>query len=81
MPDSLDKICNATGIPRAEAISLWDEVKANSARLAACQRHEFQPLQPVISRRYQCAKCGGLVDSSAALWYGRGLQHAGTPDV
>ena len=60
--------------------AIWDEVRANQARLDACAGpHDFRPEDPppkIDMRRYVCAKCGGDVTSVNKLWYDRGLEHA-----
>lgn len=78
MPDSLDTISTATGIPRAEMLTIWGEVKANHALLDACPRHAFvreSPHGPRPGDKYRCRHCSGLVDASAAKWYQDGQKH------
>ena len=59
-------------------LSLWDEVKANRARLEACSRHDFPGPEPVsLGLRYTCRACGGWADGNSVLWYRRGLSHGG----
>lgn len=85
MSDSADKIAGATGIPRAELLAMWADVKANQQRLDGCLRHDFQLIpipvaelgRPFLGRKYLCANCDGTVDASAAHWYRLGLAHAG----
>jgi hypothetical protein len=59
---------------------LWEEVKANHARLEACPGHRFEPIEWVdtgkeIPRKHRCAVCGGWADSIAVIWYERGVAH------
>lgn len=58
---------------------IWDEVQANSARLALCRGHSFaaqiDPPGSRVRRRWRCANCQGTVDETAKLWYERGLAH------
>lgn len=67
------------GIPRAELQRIWDDVKANNARLDACTGpHEFSDVPPergTLVRYKVCAKCGGRLDKVHAHWYERGLKH------
>lgn len=72
--DGLAAVSAAAGITRTEALGLWEEVKANSATLAKCSRHDFPEPQP-MQRRITCRACGGWADTSAVIWYQRGLAH------
>ena len=57
--------------------AIWQEVKANHAKLEACSRHQFEPLQPgQILTKYRCTACLGEVDAIAKSWYEKGLEHA-----
>lgn len=61
----------------ARSEALLAEVRANSAKLAACKRHEFQPITPgLFGTRYVCPHCTGTADGVSVLWYNRGLEHA-----
>lgn len=78
MADSLDTLSAATGIGRASILELWEEVKANHARLDACPRHDFPDPEPgSLGKRYECRNCRGWTDASAVRWYRDGLKHGG----
>jgi transposase-like protein len=66
-------------VTREEASQILKEVKANQARLNACEGpHDFQPMGPTdkLRQRYRCSKCQGEVESLARTWYEDGLRHA-----
>lgn len=78
MNQQLQKLAQFTGIQRTELLSIWDEVKANQARLDGCQRHDFGSQDDrKLGARYACRLCGGTADASAVIWYSRGLAHGG----
>lgn len=65
-------------ITKAEAQAIWEQVKANGARLDGCAGpHEFQDTTPdkPIGKRYRCSKCTGEVEGSNVRWYEAGLKH------
>ena len=69
-------LSRATGIERETIVSIWEEVRANSARLESCARHAFPDPEPGrLAGRYTCANCQGWADGSAVFWYRRGLAH------
>ena len=66
-------------ITRADSQRIWEEVKANHARLDACEGpHDFKPHprpgRPALPD-HKCTKCGGVIDIIALSWYTRGLAH------
>lgn len=77
MADSLDTLCNATGIKRAEMLDLWAEVQANHARLETCAGHDFGQVEPgrLLNRKYECRNCHGWADAHAVAWYQKGVEH------
>lgn len=79
MPDSVDKLSEASGLHRTDLIELWASVKANADKLESCSRHMFVSIEPArkIGGKYVCTKCGGEADSIAVRWYRDGLRHAG----
>lgn len=60
-----------------ESKRLWEEVKANSAKLNACRRHRFEYEAVKIGQRIECAHCGGKLQLTDAGMYVRGYIAAG----
>jgi hypothetical protein len=59
---------------------IWDEVKANYAKLQACVGpHGFEDIDPgkTFGKRYRCRLCGGELDGAKVSWYQLGLEHGG----
>ena len=76
MADSLDKISAATGLNRETMLGILADVKANGAKLAACQRHEFFSESPgKMGAKWRCTACGGTVSGTNAHWYSLGRKH------
>lgn len=76
MTEQIQKLAQRTGIPKASLLSIWDEVKANHAKLDGCVRHDFGTADDrKLGARYACRACGGWADASAVTWYSRGLEH------
>lgn len=77
--DGAAMLSRLSGLPKAELLSLWDEVKANRARLESCSGHRFdKQLDPDGSRlrvRWECSVCRGTVDGQARAWYELGKAH------
>lgn len=75
-----DALSRVSGISRADMDGIWQEVKANHARLEACAGpHDFSvPHRTVgtLVRDWACSKCGGHVESTHRSWYETGLKHA-----
>lgn len=76
--DGASLVAGLAGISRPEALVLWEKVRANQERLAACPYHEFEPEADgdgpgsSVFARYACARCGGTVDRSAYHWHEAG---------
>lgn len=70
-------LMGAVGISRSESDRILQEVRANQARLDACQGpHDFGPIDSSnLPRTYRCSKCGGTVSTVHAIWYKKGLEH------
>lgn len=63
-----------------EARELWDRVVRNENALKTCKRHAFvRDVTPdrTFSKKWQCSRCGGEVNSTQKWWYELGLEHAG----
>lgn len=72
--DGVAVLSKVSGLPRAEVQELWQQVKANQARLDACPGpHRFDGHG---RRDYRCSECGGTVSAIAYVWYVAGLEHA-----
>lgn len=78
MTDSVDTISGLTGLPRKDLLDIWEQVKANTARLDACARHEFEAITPArpLKQRYRCIRCQGEVDAHAHHWHEIGRRQA-----
>lgn len=66
----------------AESRKLWEEVKANHARLSACEGPHDWEVDPSDTyhkldslKKRRCKKCGGVMDSIHALIYSQGVEH------
>lgn len=79
MNQPLVDLSRMTGLSPEEIRGLWSDVRANQARLDACEGpHSFdRPEDParVLGGRWRCSRCGGMVDGVAKGWYERGLEH------
>lgn len=75
--DSLDTLSTATGISRDTMLELWASVRANSALLDTCPRHDFEDQTPgkLLGKTFRCRACGGTADGVAVSWYQKGLAH------
>lgn len=63
--------------PSDEMLRIWQEVKANSAKLEACVGpHDFQPPEgsKAFAVKYTCSRCGGHLNAIEVIWYKRGLR-------
>jgi hypothetical protein len=63
--DGLGVLSEMSGLTRDDVASIWDEVRANHAKLVACTGHEFSLAskgRTFIDDRHKCAKCGGWVN-------------------
>lgn len=89
-----EKLPEITGVKPKEIDSILVAVKANSALLEKCARHDFsvvldrrtkQPLENAtpaqrFGAKFKCTHCGGTVDGLAKIWYDRGLKDASETD-
>ena len=55
---------------------LWEEVKANHARLDLCNYHEFERIGTDMPTRFKCKYCQGEIDGINYNWYMKGMTHA-----
>lgn len=83
--NTIEKIEDLTGLKRGEMDKIWQEVKANSAKLESCSLpHEFSVeyrRTGKLVRDWECSKCHGHVDIHAKKWYMQGIKDStkGTP--
>lgn len=55
---------------------LWDEARANVAKLDACANHAFAYSSgDILGRKYTCANCGGTIRGVDLSWYLDGRKH------
>lgn len=77
--DGIEVLSDITGISRDGIGSIWEQVKANVARLRSCERHDFsREYKRGGSVRYQCLRCRGTVDRLQKYWYEIGVLHGET---
>lgn len=63
---------------KAEMKKIFEEVKENHKKLDSCNLHDFSidnNPEKLYGRKYQCTKCGGVVDSVTKSWYESGVAH------
>lgn len=67
-------LSDLSGIPQDGVREIFEQVKANHAKLNACAYHEFDPIEGSrpTRRRYRCRHCGGEIDSIAFHWHEQG---------
>jgi len=64
-------LSDLSGIPQDGVRQIFEQVKANHAKLNACPFHDFAPLGGP-RKRYRCQNCGGEVDFHAYHWHEQG---------
>jgi hypothetical protein len=81
MTKSLDDIGQLVGLAPGEALAIWEQEKANKAKLDRCALHQFRLTEHVdanpITRgrlRFTCLHCGGTLQYTNILWYERGAK-------
>ena len=75
--NALEVLGKVSGLGTEEAKRIFEEVKANHARLAACERHDFEPIDAAKRRSpHRCRRCGGELNALNVSWYNRGLADA-----
>lgn len=75
--DGAEALSKVSGIPRTEVLSIWEQVKANSAKLRACPRHRFPGGDVKIGQKLTCLACGGEMGIPSIADYVRGYEAAG----
>lgn len=74
----VDTLASVLPVKRSIIQECWEKAKENQRLLATCQGHVFNTdLTPTrkLGKRWQCARCGGEVDSQAKKWYELGQAH------
>ena len=80
--DATGILAAVSGQSREQVTDLWEEVKANSARLRGCPRHRFPDASSlVLSPRMElvCESCGGKMRTVDVGLYIAGYEAAGGP--
>lgn len=75
--DGAAALSQLSGIPREKVLSIWEQVKANSARLKGCARHRFSGGKVKIGQKMTCLVCGGEMDLPRIGEYIRGYKAGG----
>lgn len=60
-----------------DARKIFEEVKANIAKLDGCKRHLFKGGAPDLGKKKRCEKCGGEMSLSDVAMYIKGYESAG----
>jgi hypothetical protein len=72
--DGAEVLGQVSGLGKSEVMRIWNEVKANSARLDSCVGpHDFRECGNPT--RLCCAKCLGMIPKTDVRWYLAGLAH------
>jgi hypothetical protein len=68
---ALEVIGQVTGLSSSTMNDVLQQVQANHAKLNGCERHDFDPIEPVkpLMQRYRCMHCGGEIDHHAWYWH------------
>ncbi|KKN18695.1 hypothetical protein LCGC14_0953110 [marine sediment metagenome] len=66
-----------SGLGSGEVDRIFEEVKANHAKLDACDGHDFEPCERIgeLVRSYKCMRCFGVLDAVNRRWYECGRVH------
>lgn len=75
--DPLNTLADLSGVSTADMKKIWEDVKANHKRMAECDNHIFflLPGDNPLRNKYECKRCGGIIDGIAYLWYTEGRKH------
>lgn len=74
--DGTEVLSRVSGLSKDAIRGIWDDVKANSARLQACARHRFDGGFQ-IGQKKVCLVCGGGMGLTDIGNYIRGYEAAG----
>ena len=80
--DGAQVLSDMSGISRAEVLSIWEQVKANRAKLDGCARHRFEGVRQVkLGSKHVCLVCGGEMGLTSIGDYIKGYEaHGGSVD-
>lgn len=76
--DGVGVMAEVSGLGRSEVKELWEQVRANSAKLESCRYHEFEqspqtaPLRSLTHQKYVCIHCKGEVNYQQYTWHEKG---------
>ena len=74
--DGAEVLSDASGLPKKEVNSIWDNVRKNHKLLEECVGpHEFLREGDRPPRQFRCTKCNGVINGSSMYWYLQGLKH------
>lgn len=74
--DRTEVLSRVSGLSKDAIRGIWDDVKANSARLQSCARHRFDG-DFQIGKRKVCLVCGGGMSLTDIGNYIRGYEAGG----
>jgi hypothetical protein len=80
--DGTEIVAAAIGGTRADAVALWESIKAQHARTEACELHQLLPTcEPRLKAQWRCGSCGWEPDAGKMLAYEQGLKHGRTHET
>ncbi|RRJ97850.1 hypothetical protein Ga0100231_005165 [Opitutaceae bacterium TAV4] len=80
MSTGIDTLSRISGISREEVRAIAKRVMANSAKLNACPRHDFERIEGEpnpFRQKYRCKVCGGEIRGEDFHWWSRGWKDGG----
>lgn len=76
--DGFQTLSEISGISKSDVKQIFEDVKANIAKLLACKRHRFTAgVRPAFGQKLTCQECGGTMGLMSAGEYIRGYEAAG----
>ena len=75
--DGAEVLSKISGLGRAEVLSIWEQVKANQARVNSCARHKFSGERVRLGQKMTCENCGGTMSLTDIGKYISGYEAAG----
>ena len=79
MTNGFSFMSKISGAPKERVATIWEEVKANIARIDACPRHRFEGDRAAVKLgvRQVCLNCGGAMGIVDIGNYIKGFEAAG----